>query len=347
MLFSIEHDAKRKNDITSIQYLRALAALAVLVFHACTKAGADFSIGQAGVDLFFVISGFLMVLITGNHTSAGTFLLDRILRIAPLYWIATLTLVALHLIGFAPNLSVELSYVIQSLLFIPVREPTGVNNWPVLVPGWSLVFEIFFYALFAFVIAKFRVAWRVPVLSIILVGLVGLGLSTNSESPIFQTYTDPMLLEFLAGTWIGIFATNIRKIPNFASIVLLVMSVALLILLNSLLPISWRVVSFGLPACIILIAALALEAKAPTSLFGKLFNAIGDSSYSLYLWHGMAISVTSKIAASLEFPVMAEITLGVIGGLALGFASYWIIERPIRHWAAEFKARRSAVVDVP
>ena len=136
-------EAHRKNDIVSIQYLRALAALAVLVFHAASKAGVDFSIGQAGVDLFFLISGFLMVVITGDHTSAKSFIIDRLIRIVPLYWIATLTLVVLSLIGFAPNLSIQPAYVIQSLLFIPVREPGGENIWPVLVPGWSLVFEIF------------------------------------------------------------------------------------------------------------------------------------------------------------------------------------------------------------
>lgn len=189
-------------------------------------------------------------------------------------------------------------------------------------------------------IATLKTAWRVPVLSVVLIGLVCLGFGTDSENPIVQTYTDPMLLEFLVGTWIGLCMTQIRKIPGYVGVLLIAVSLFLLVVLHGALPMSWRALSFGLPASLMLIGALALKTNVPTSPLGKFGHAIGDSSYSLYLWHGMAISVTSKIASRLELPVFAEIALAVIGGLAVGFASYWLIESPIRRWSAEMRAKK-------
>src|SRR3546814_17001958 len=78
-----------------IQYLRAFAALAVVIFHAAERTGHHFAIGAAGVDVFFVVSGFIMMAISDRRpTRPLTFLRDRILRIAPSYWLVTGIMIA-------------------------------------------------------------------------------------------------------------------------------------------------------------------------------------------------------------------------------------------------------------
>ena len=138
----------------SIQYLRALAALGVVIFHA-SPAEHPFMVGNAGVDIFFVISGFIMWSITEERpASPAAFLKDRLIRIAPLYWLLTTLLVvgALVVPKLFPNLRIDLPYVAGSFLFVPMRPPgsTGADPiWPVLVQGWTLNYEMFFYVLFS------------------------------------------------------------------------------------------------------------------------------------------------------------------------------------------------------
>lgn len=108
--------------------------------------------GTSGVDLFFVISGFIVVVTTaGVDTKPFDFWRRRIVRVVPLYWLLTLLMVTVALIapGLFKTLKVAPETVLQSLLFIPhfSQSFSGVV-WPLLVPGWTLNFEMFFYALF-------------------------------------------------------------------------------------------------------------------------------------------------------------------------------------------------------
>jgi exopolysaccharide production protein ExoZ len=130
----------RKFD--SIQYLRAVAALAVVLYHAGgLRHGDTFAVGAAGVDIFFVISGFVMWSTSSAHPqSAREFFIRRLARVAPMYWLLTLLLVAGALLVPAafPRLKLETFHTTLSLLFIPARSP--VNDqllWPVLVQGWT------------------------------------------------------------------------------------------------------------------------------------------------------------------------------------------------------------------
>ena len=97
-------------------------------------------LGQAGVDVFFVISGFIMWMVTAEPVGPAQFLWHRVVRIVPLYWIATLIMAA--------HRSSSVSDTVNSLLFWPYRDAND-ELWPVLVQGWTLNFEMFFYLLFA------------------------------------------------------------------------------------------------------------------------------------------------------------------------------------------------------
>lgn len=123
------------NKLLGIQYLRALAAVAVVCFHAASKENVNFLIGEAGVDVFFVISGFLMVAITTSETSPMEFVKNRIKRILPVYWIATTVMLFGVIFGMFPNAQLELWHVIASYLFLPAISPATGEIWPLLVPG--------------------------------------------------------------------------------------------------------------------------------------------------------------------------------------------------------------------
>jgi exopolysaccharide production protein ExoZ len=191
-------------EVRSIQFLRGVAALGVLGFHAASRAGGSFGVGAAGVDIFFVISGFIMWVVTSRRTpKPGQFLARRAERIVPLYWLVTLATATAAILAPSafPAMRPTASHVVQSLFFIPHRDPTGLIA-PLIVPGWTLNYEIFFYLLFAGSLmapARLRV-WLVSGVLAALVALRPLGDITNSA---WATYTDPILLEFAAGSWSG------------------------------------------------------------------------------------------------------------------------------------------------
>ena len=121
--------------VWSIQYLRAIAALGVVIFHSLESSEHRFIVGQAGVDLFFIISGFIMAsLMSGPEGKPGIFLGRRLLRIVPLYWIATFA--ALFVTWIKPNffrsMDPSVSNTILSLFFVPHESATGIA--PVLTP---------------------------------------------------------------------------------------------------------------------------------------------------------------------------------------------------------------------
>ena len=147
------------HEVKSIHYLRGLAALLVVFHHSIIQLApvrdhyAHVEFGQAGVDIFFVISGFVIYLSNAKgRLGSGEFLKRRIIRIVPLYWLATLAVVAVAVVAprFFATTTLTAQDVAQSLLFVPAYSAAFPGQiWPVLVPGWSLNYEMFFYLVFA------------------------------------------------------------------------------------------------------------------------------------------------------------------------------------------------------
>ena len=199
--------------IRSIQYLRAVAALTVVWVHArYVIPGIGEQLGEpyfggSGVDLFFVISGFIMVVTTArDDLTPQKFFLLRVIRVVPLYWVATLALVACEAAGgCAPfETSSRDPYppmaIAKSLLFVPfswLGDAKGL--WPILANGWTLNYEMFFYALFALSLAAPRRV-RLPALGLTLGSLVVIGRVFGPfATPLASFYSSPLLLEFVAG----------------------------------------------------------------------------------------------------------------------------------------------------
>lgn len=325
------------NRLYGIQYLRAFAALAVVVFHAAERTGGHFAIGAAGVDVFFVISGFIMwVLSQRRPTTPARFLRDRLERIAPVYWIATGVMVAGALAGLFPNMKLTLAHVFGSLFFVPHRSPSNGEIWPVLVQGWTLNYEMFFYAVFAgCLLLPSRM--RLAVLASVFVGLAGFGLIRSSGNPVFATYTDPIILEFLIGAFIGKLWLE-GRIPSPATGAALIVVSLLGFAFVGATYIGFGPLSFGPLAAALVLGVLALE-KAGAVRDVRPIAYLGDGSYSIYLWHTMAISVVAKLSLMLSIPALPAMILAVVAGIVVGVGAYEMLEKPI---GAAFKGLRSS-----
>ena len=200
-----------------IQYLRGLAATGVVIFHAyadpLAPTGFSFELGAHGVDVFFVISGFIMYSAARDERFVQ-FISRRLIRVFPLYWIATIVAVAIYL-AFGGNRPSGTETVLSLALIPHYSEAHRSEIWPILVPGWTLSYELFFYALFAVGIATRRVV-AVPILAI--VALVTLGALVRPVLAPLVVATNPLLIEFALGLLI---AVVMHRLPALLPIVAL------------------------------------------------------------------------------------------------------------------------------
>ncbi|HMC15501.1 MAG TPA: acyltransferase [Albitalea sp.] len=282
----------RRGVIAPIQYLRGFAAMLVVWHHAqeqfpTLKALFNTQFGNSGVDLFFVISGFIMVVTTAGHEGgAGRFIRKRILRVVPLYWLLTLLVVAMAVV--APSLfhatHPTLAHVLKSLLFIPHESPSHPGMaWPVLVPGWSLNYEMFFYAIFAASLFV-RPVWRLALLAGVLSGLVAIGLLFGPFDNLpLRAYTSLLLAEFVVGAVIAHAWLAGKTVARPAVAALgLVVGLALLLARGTSLSTLAQIVGAGLVVSCALSESFAAWRSA-------LLQRLGDASYSLYLTHLFAL----------------------------------------------------------
>ncbi len=310
----------------SIQYLRAIAALMVVCFHMRTSGIVPMSFWTSwlasGVDIFFVISGFIMVRSTeGKGMSAKEFFIKRLVRIVPLYWLLSYFAVKLDGVSFWHNAA--------SFLFIPAVHPEYGRYWPILEPGWTLNFEMFFYLIFGLTFAL--PPRRQLALIAILFSLLVFAGTVFSLPGSINFYTNPLLLEFVAGMALARFS---RQLPAWSCLA----GVALLIGLQPYdLP---RVIGFGIPAVIVFSSLLSAESRLPR--IGVL-KIIGDSSYAIYLVHLFTLG-TARLFwlrifelnyAFLLFAMIVTILIGIM--LHIGF------ERPVTRiltaWTRKFAGK--------
>jgi exopolysaccharide production protein ExoZ len=315
------------NRLFGVQYLRAIAALGVVAFHAAERAGGHFVIGAAGVDIFFVVSGFIMwVIAEVRHPSPAAFLRDRVERIAPAYWFATGVMVAGGLAGLFPNMRLTFPHVFGSLAFLPHTSPSDGQIWPVLVQGWTLNYEIFFYVLFALTLT-IQTGRRLPILTCLFTSLVAIGLLFQPQDALLKTYTSPLLLEFLLGCGIGKLWLEGRMPPPAIATALILVAVAGFAFVGITYT-GFNAFVLGPAAGALLIGVLALEKNGLIPHFPTA-NYLGDASYSIYLWHTMAISVVAKLGALLGWPPSIVFGMAMICGTAVGLVAYETLEKPI------------------
>ncbi len=312
--------------LLSIQYLRAVAALAVAAFHAAQWVKLNFDVGAAGVDIFFVISGFIMWRSTeGTGVRPLEFLRRRAVRIAPLYWVVTLGLAAAALLfpWRFPDVQPTWGHVLQSLAFIQHRNPAGLP-FPILAPGWTLNYEAVFYLIFAACLL-IPPARRLLVLTC---ALLSLGLGGFFYLPAYEMLANPLILEFLAGVLLAkLMATDARP-SRGAGWLMLGAALAwygAMALFQSEWD-FWRPLFWGMPALLLVAGLVAIETEGGLPRVRPLL-ALGDASYSLYLTHPLVIgAVAVTMGARLPW-LFIPVSLAL--SCAVGWLCWRLFERPV------------------
>ena len=331
--------ASKTATLWSIQYLRAFAAFGVVLFHSLDGTGHDFPFGAAGVDLFFVISGFLMwTTTTRDDAEIKRFITSRVRRIVPLYWIATL--LTLSLSSLAPTFFYQATWqpdhVIKSLLFIPQIGVAG-GIFPVLYQGWTLQYEMFFYALFALSMC-FALARRLWVLTAIIgsLSLYGL-LAPQSPNPLIDSYTDPICLEFLAGAWTARLCASKRLSSILAFILLLVGGLGFWLSDHY----SAQIDGYGslanaATASAIVAALVWLEQQGRMPRLAWLKYG-GEASYAIYLFQ--LIGFFAAFRTSHGWPLPFRVLSYCICAVATGVIFYTWVERPLQRLLTRLMAQ--------
>jgi len=360
--------------ITNVQALRGIAALAVFIAHT-VGAERDYGggetllpdflhMGVTGVDLFFLISGFVMVYVTGqnhgqltdnsipdqsnsspsqNHNNhlggnginqAIQFFYRRAARIYPLYWVLTIALLLAYAgkkILFGEDTQID-NYI-ASFLLIPS------SQFPIIPVGWTLVHEMYFYAVFAFLLLFprkflpiFFGAWAV---------LLALGWSSGlyKTNPLTGIMLSPLTFEFIAGAIIAMAcqrgfcpAPKIMLGAGLTALIILLIPMSSSLYPDAVTDHRIRSAIFTLPYGLALWGAVGIEwqsqIKAPQWL-----KRLGDASYALYLVHIPMFLIIGKILSLFARPGILDniILIGVYltAGIFASLLIHDYIERPL------------------
>ncbi|WLP57107.1 acyltransferase family protein [Agrobacterium fabrum] len=350
--------------IINLQALRAVAAFLVFFHHFLPYVdrlfpGAKvYEFGAAGVDIFFVLSGFIMVLTTfGKDRDPAKFFLNRIIRIVPIYWIMTLAIVALFLIGFRPIgvIDLQLSYIWKSLFFIPF---TRNGLWePILSVGWTLNFEIFFYSLFALLLFVPNFGMRIALLVTILICLASSGIIL-AKNPYLEYYTNPVILDFAIGAAFGAFYVTRREsspsVNPTISWTLIAIGALLIAVTGNGLGLSYsnnilRPMTWGLAGLMLISGCIFLEENGLVAR-NRLIIHLGNASYSIYLVHNLMIQVSEKAVGLFFTPGLVALGIMALCALALttifGLASYKFIEYPINQGYRRITIKKQSIKEL-
>lgn len=323
-----------------LHMLRAVAALLVVYYHTVSDAGLGFrgQFGAFGVDVFFVISGFIVSYVSVK--SPDDFMTRRLIRVVPFYWCATLALFAVALLmpSVLRQTRPDWMHLLHSLFFIPYAKADG-STFPLMILGWTLNYEIYFYALFA--IALKLDPRRAPLLTCgAIVAILGALTLAKVEHPVAAFYADTIVLEFCYGVLIyhlhaALVARGAR--PAIPPLVLLLGVVACFV---------WmafaemggalhrqRALVVGVPAALVVLAAVLHEHCHGPITRGRTSWVLGESSYILYLSHPYVIygALRLLLPKGTVMPLAAQVALAIaliIASTLVAVAIHLWMEKP-------------------
>jgi peptidoglycan/LPS O-acetylase OafA/YrhL len=342
-----------------VQALRALAAFSVAFYHIANDAiaaGRDPAglIGMAirsmpwvaGVDIFFVISGFIIVHASANlfasPAGARRFLHRRLTRIVPLYWLLTTLFLATAVLqrSAVHGAIGSAAYILASYLFLPWPRPDGVIE-PALGLGWTLDYEMFFYLVLAPFLLLPRAA-AVPAAAAVLGALVAAGRIFGFTSPQLNFWSDPIILEFVLGMGLALAVAAGLTLPGWARLAMVGVGIAALHLCASG-STGWRVIAFGLPAALLVAAAVTpRQAKRPNlptpslptpNPIMRALVRLGDASYAMYLFHPFIMrgftQLSAHVATRSEASGILYIVLSLLAAQVCALAINAWVERKL------------------
>jgi len=333
-----------KQTYTGLQILRFIAAMLVAVMH-ITQAisihitgrgeGVYWGTGAVGVDIFFIISGFVMMISTANVPTAGPhradnawiFIKRRILRIVPLYWFYTLLKAVLIIAvpALAVKSVIEPWHLAASLFFVPVTAPWGLIQ-PVLPVGWTLNFEMLFYVVFAASIALGSPRIRHCLLVFLMVFVAARFFPTSVP---LNFYAQSIIFEFIIGVAFAQVLLRWGAAPAGAGALLLAAGAIFTFGLG------WdstsdRLFPWGVGSAAIVLGTLWLERLIEGKRWAKPLAFLGDASYSIYLSHTFVVPacviVLKKIGMTNTIGVFFLTAAAV---MVAGSISYLWLEKPL------------------
>ncbi|KAA3662373.1 MAG: acyltransferase [Chloroflexi bacterium] len=332
------NNQKQKYIFDGIQALRFLAALMVVVTHSTFYAserlgtgGSTWTSGAKGVDIFFVISGFIMVIsarnLIGSANDWKIFLQKRLIRVVPLYWIATTFKVVTLLFLANLVLHAELDWwvIFKSYFFVPSKNIDGEIS-TFLGVGWTLVFEMFFYIVFTLSLALRKNIYQF--VGGVLIFFTLLSFIRGDDYSAWWFLMDQMVLEFYFGMLIGYFTLKGKKIPKNAAIISFFFSLYYLLFSDNLLNLP-QILQNGIPATILVWSTISLEANIKGRL-PRFVLFFGTASYSLYLFHPLVAPLAPVILNKLSigsFPISIFFSI-TIAMIVSAFVYLWI-EKPL------------------
>ncbi len=344
-------------QLKSIQALRAIAALAVMFAHlqgleiqlatGTPILGSVWTAGVSGVDLFFVISGFIMVWVAGDwvpgSSSSLKFMFSRVLRIYPLWWLFAAVTAAYF--AFATGVPWDVDrvssddgpiHLVKSFLLLPQSPP------PVLTLGWTLIHEMYFYVVFALILLlplKARkpafVLWALLIVASTVLQLTGFSATNLLSLALF-----PLTLEFLMGSavaWLVLSGhTRFGGAAlglGLAGLVYAVMAVDFTVA-SDFQPVH-RMLAYGPAYALIVYGLVSLEQRGHlTRLIPGFLVTVGDWSYSLYLCHILVITAIARAfipVFDVAGPIdnLAFLLLASAAALLVSGLTYTCFEKPI------------------
>lgn len=339
-------------QLTSLQALRAVAAVMVVVFHINgfilprlyngSIAWDVFKVGYSGVELFFAISGFIMMYIhckdINQPQKAPRYFFKRFGRIYPFYWFVLIVVLFAALI--APSIAAQTNVtpfeMVNNFLLLPVHTEL------ILAVPWTLKHEMLFYIMFGTLLFSRR-------LGIIVLGIwfstCAIFLLINPKDYLLVTALSPYNLIFLGGIVTALYFDRLRSsgaLSTLAVGTILFFAVGL-IYLYKIIPLSvgWRTIGLGVGASLIIMGLVASDR------IGKIrppnwLNKIGDSSYSLYLTHlpillALSASFENTIITSSLTPLTMLFLMTFIVTI-LGLIVHVYIEKPLIRFASNIPA---------
>ncbi|MCT2387154.1 acyltransferase family protein [Erwinia pyrifoliae] len=328
-----------KSEIVTIQWLRGLAALSVVIQHTAFKSHqynynilTGYNIGSFGVDLFFIISGFIMCHVTSEKTKPTEFLKKRLARILPLYWV--LSLVALVIYIITPSLvnsSGGNTDIISSIFLLPTKDKLLIQN------GWSLSYELFFYSIILISLLS-RKKNIFLLTNLIIFALVLAGLLYRPKTEYLNFATNTLLIEFSMGSLAYYLYEKIPATNWFINLTLLTVGIAALTYQYAnadMYDLKYRFLYAGTPMLLILLSLVLFEKNAKMVKI-SILEKIGFSSYSLYLSHAFVLSASAKIISKITNNPFAFACSLVFLSVIFGFICYKLIEIPLSKAALSF-----------
>ena len=306
------------NKIDIIEFSRFVAAMLVMCVHIPV-----FGFGAFGVDIFFIISGFVMMHSTERKSS--NFFKKRLIRILPNYYIFTLGvfILALKFPHLLNNTTADLNHLLKSLFFIPFNK-NETGHFPILFLGWTLNLEMLFYSIFALSL-MINKKYRGFISSYILLTIFFISAYINSFP--LKAYNDFIIFEFILGMIIYLIIFKKNYIESF----LMLLAIIIGCLFNEI-NLNNRLLTYGLPSMIIMFLIIL---KFQNLKLSKFILMLGAGSYSLYLTHPYIIQFFDRFTNWFSGDFLQKslsIFLCIILTNTFAILTYKYYELPIRRY---------------